>query len=78
MEVSGSYFACRLIRSGIPRGSALWPVLFNTSVNQLNEATLIEFSGHRKLIILMAGLSSRGTWTDGKNKQVDTMVWSLS
>lgn len=48
-EVSGSCFACRLIRHGIAKGSALAPLLFNVFVNSLDEATLVEFSGNVKL-----------------------------
>lgn len=81
MEFSGSYFSCRLIRSEIPKESALGPVLFNIFVNNLDKATLIEFSGHMKLkgsVDNLNGRLSRGTWTRGKNKKVGTMVWSHS
>lgn len=49
IEVGGSYFPCRLIRSGTPKGSAMGPVLFKIFVNNLDEATVIEFSGYMKL-----------------------------
>lgn len=47
IEVGGSYFTW-LIRSRVPKGSALGSVLFKVFVNDLNQ-TLIESSGYMKL-----------------------------
>lgn len=79
-EVNGSYFACRLIRSGIPKGSALEPVLFNIFVNNLDTVTLIEFSGHMKL---KGSVDNHNGWQDchperpGQMERIDRWTpWS--
>lgn len=80
IEVNGSYFAYRLIRSRIPKGSALEPVLFNIFVNDLDTVTLIGFSGHMKL---KGSVDNHNGWQDchpegpGQMERIDRWTpWS--
>lgn len=73
-EVNRSYFICRAIRSGIPKGSVLGPVLFIIFTNDMEEAvdSLLLSSQlipnwEEELIISEAKLPSRAVWTIERN-----------
>lgn len=73
-EVNRSYFICRTVRSGIPKGSVLGRVLFIFFINDMEEAvdSLLLSSQlipnwKEGLIISKARLPSKAAWTVGRN-----------